>query len=301
MRAELWEMLGEPTDLDPATVAGAAKLDRWLNEGQRKIADWKFPDGRLVRFPVLQKTVYWKSIVKTGTLSGGTVSYATFSGVDAQIGTEDDRYNGWVLEITGGTGSGQVRLIVDYAGAGKNAYVNDDFDTAPDGTSTYEISKRFASCLGATSPWVSEHLPLDPNMEVVDIMKVSDMEGLTDLDEAERTEAFTSGMLDKGTPSSWYYFGNDLVLDMASDEAIWYKIEYYGQPRAMVAITDVPSIPDPWHQGIVLWARWWGFARGQETAMSYSAKKDLESFMMTTRQSFEMRYERAAATAVPER
>lgn len=51
----------------------------------------------------------------------------------------DDAYNGMVLSLTGGTGSGQVRVITDYVGSTKVATVDYAWGTAPDATTTYSV------------------------------------------------------------------------------------------------------------------------------------------------------------------
>ena len=51
----------------------------------------------------------------------------------------DDFFNGMLVRITGGTGSGQVRRITDYVGSTKVATVDSAWATNPDNTSTYRI------------------------------------------------------------------------------------------------------------------------------------------------------------------
>ena len=60
--------------------------------------------------------------------------------LDASASASDDAYNGQVLRLNGGTGSGQIRHIIDYVGATKLAYVNRDWDTTPDATSEFLVS-----------------------------------------------------------------------------------------------------------------------------------------------------------------
>jgi len=302
MEAELWEMLGEPSDVDPTTFGGPGelKLRRWLNEGQRRIANWKFPDGHLIRFPCLYESMFWQAIVKVGTLQGGTTTTVVFSGIDSQIGTEDDRYNGWRVEITGGTGAGQSAVIMDYAGGGKVGTLNKTWGVSPDGTSIYSMTKKFALLLPTVNPWATEHIMLSPVDSVVDIMKIEDVEDLTTLDEGDRTESYIGTFEDIGNPLSWIFYGNRVLFDVAPSESRWFRIEYYRQPTELVLATDVPEIPEGWHQGIVMWARWWGFARAQETAMSYSSKRDFTEYLQTMKQSLEMRFERTGGSAQPE-
>jgi hypothetical protein len=75
-------------------------------------------------------------IIDNGTLQSATASTAVLRAA-AALG--DDTVNNSVLEITGGTGAGQVRLIVDYVTATDTATVNPDWTTNPDNTSTYIV------------------------------------------------------------------------------------------------------------------------------------------------------------------
>lgn len=51
----------------------------------------------------------------------------------------DDLINNTVIEVTGGTGAGQVRLIVDWVSSTDTATVNPNWTTTPDNTSTYIV------------------------------------------------------------------------------------------------------------------------------------------------------------------
>lgn len=72
----------------------------------------------------------------SGTAQGGGSNYITLSATDTK---SDDFYNDAFIEITGGTGAGQVRKIVDYDSSTKQAYVDSNWITSPDATSTYVI------------------------------------------------------------------------------------------------------------------------------------------------------------------
>ena len=72
-----------------------------------------------------------------GTAQAGAASTITLaSGSSAS----DDAYNGWTVEVTSGTGSGQVRTISDYVGSTKVATVSTAWATPPDATSVYNIA-----------------------------------------------------------------------------------------------------------------------------------------------------------------
>ena len=76
------------------------------------------------------------STAETGTAQAGAASAITLA---AGASAVDDTFNNQIIEITGGTGSGQFNKITDYVGASKVATVENAWTTTPDATSTYSI------------------------------------------------------------------------------------------------------------------------------------------------------------------
>lgn len=76
-------------------------------------------------------------ILENGTMQAGSTS----STAVLRSGTAfaDDLINNAVAEITGGTGAGQVRFIVDWVSTTDTATVNPNWTTTPDNTSTYIV------------------------------------------------------------------------------------------------------------------------------------------------------------------
>ena len=74
----------------------------------------------------------------TGTAQAGSTTTITLASSESPV---DDYFNGVLIEITGGTGEGQISLITDYVGATKIATAT--FATAPDSTSTYATIPPF--------------------------------------------------------------------------------------------------------------------------------------------------------------
>lgn len=72
----------------------------------------------------------------TGTAQAGSTQHIRLA---AGASAVNNAYTGMPIRITGGTGSGQVRVIYSYNGSTKDAYVTPAFSTAPDATSTYSI------------------------------------------------------------------------------------------------------------------------------------------------------------------
>lgn len=73
----------------------------------------------------------------TGTAQAGASTTITLKSSSSSV---DDYFNGLYITITGGTGSGQVRIITDYVGSTKVATVDSAWTTAPNSTSTYSIT-----------------------------------------------------------------------------------------------------------------------------------------------------------------
>jgi len=82
----------------------------------------------------------------TGTATAGGASTITLPA--AAIAT-DDIYNGSSITITGGTGSGQTRIISDYVGATKVATVSVAWDVQPNNTSVFTIASLIGQYVNA--------------------------------------------------------------------------------------------------------------------------------------------------------
>lgn len=74
----------------------------------------------------------------SGTAQSGTANTITL-GTESLI--DDTWYNGMVIDIVGGTGSGQRKDILDYTN--NVCTVDSNWSTIPDNTSQYEIKKRY--------------------------------------------------------------------------------------------------------------------------------------------------------------
>jgi hypothetical protein len=297
MIVEVFEALGEPSDLFPytsgtvvvdMTTVGAIKILKWLNRGYKRILNWKFPNGHQVRFPVQQGEIFFSTVVKSGTVASATPTEVT---LDGGVMANDDQYNGWIVEILAGTGQGQVKVIVDFTAA-RVATLADAWDTVPDGTSTYALYKRSYSFRGAAAVDVSENIPLNPIDQIASVLKITDVEGVMDLAVGGGIEGFSSGLLSHGTPSSYILLGNRIVFDVAADEVIWYRMEYSKVPEELALALDEPELPETFHEALILYAQWIGLRRSQEWGGAYSTKKDIEDLMQTLKTSIEMSYER---------
>jgi hypothetical protein len=84
---------------------------------------------------------------RSGTAQAGASTTIT---LDASALANDDIYNGATVTITGGTGSGQIRIISDYVGSTKVATVSTAWATAPDNTSIFVVSSQVGQYVNAS-------------------------------------------------------------------------------------------------------------------------------------------------------
>jgi len=85
----------------------------------------------------LPSEFYGVTVVLVGTAQAGASSTITLK---SSASATDDRYNNFTITITGGTGSGQSKLITDYVGSTKVATISGTWTTNPDNTSVYSIA-----------------------------------------------------------------------------------------------------------------------------------------------------------------
>lgn len=119
--------------------------------------------------------------LETGlVLDSGTLDAATSNTADLETGvasTVDDFYNHNLLVITGLTGAGQVRVIVDYTGTGNIALVSPPWVTTPDATSTYDVIIGYAH---AETTSKTAHVGLAQAGATGSITLASDASAMTD-------------------------------------------------------------------------------------------------------------------------
>lgn len=301
IRSQVYANLGNPTDLNPSTDTsynGGPMLTWVANEAQRQLAFWKDPQmSRQLRFRNLISDVYFTSKLITGTLtSTGTTTTVVFP--SANVGSNDDRYNGWVVEV-----DNEMRLIVDYTGSTYTATVHKAFSSAPASGDTYKLMKRFSLLLPSTHAWVSspsgEHITLPSTTDryradgnLYEVLKIEDIDNTRVLDKAERTESYPDYINTSGDPTCWWRLGNKVYFDTNIDATNYYRMEYYRLPTDMSASTDEPEIPEVFHYGLVLWGTQWGYRRKQESSDTYSVGRELVDFMRQRASQYDVESER---------
>jgi hypothetical protein len=297
IRNRIWELAEEPSDLDPSTDTSydGGPLLTWIaNEGQRRVATWKDKtSGRMIRFFDLQDEFFFKTHIIEGTLTadGGTAEVTLPVG---DTGTQNDRYNGWLVEI-----NSETKMIVDYNGGSHLATVHSDWSTTPSSGDSYSLYKRFSYLLPSGHAWVTEHIQKPTHLGnalggggLVTILNIVDIEDNKKLSRGGRVEDFEGLVLNASDPTGWILKGNKLIFNYASDEEKWYKADYYRLPQAMSSDDDEPEVPEAFHYGIVLWGASFVFARSLENASKYATARDFESFMRSTQTDYDVMLDR---------
>lgn len=288
---------GDPTTFDPTlALAGSLPLLGWINEAMIRIANWEDADGTIVRFAHLRKSMYFKTLaVKAGDVISGTsdtIEIDAFNPLN-RVG----QFNGWVVEVTNTvTGEVQIRLVVKTTGvlaANSVLTVHRDWDTVPDLTCTYRLYKRyfpFVPSPVATS--VDDYgIEGDPVNEIHDILKLKDLNSLSELSTPKRTETFSATVLTKGIPTEFKFENGGILFNTPWDQNRSYEILYYANPRPLSAVTDRIEFPAPFHEAIKLWAVHMIQMRDQDFNGAYATKRETQELMRTLRLQGEFNHE----------
>lgn len=298
MCIDIWEQLGEPTDLQPGTLDaagdltfdissdGAVKLLGWINRAITAICTWEDPKtNERIRFPSLDETYYFQGYELTGTGAGGSSSTIVLA---ATASSTDDYYNGMVVEITSGTGSGQERFIVDYDGATQTATVNRNFDTTPDATSVYAINKDFYLFRESGDSDASENIVVRSKYKTIAPLAVRDLETRTELSYKERTDSFIGQRDVNGIPTIWYWEGNGIRFNVAPEDTRWYEVDVRIVPADLSAASDETELPDNFDEAIILWCVIRGIRPERDAGYAYSLKRDFFDLMRSLQDGHDM-------------
>lgn len=120
---------------DAAVEIAAAVWDRLLTGATHNIPA---SAGRILRTIGLPGSF----VIHSGTAQAGATTTIT---LDTAASTTNNAYLGTLITLTGGTGLGQTRTIVNYVGATRVATVNRPWVTTPNNTTTFAIYANTAS------------------------------------------------------------------------------------------------------------------------------------------------------------
>lgn len=290
---ETYHNLGEPTYLSPYVPgtetfdigsAGAVRILGWLNRAYKRICSWKMANGKILRFRSTEQSLFFHGVSEEDTAAAGTDNTITFPAVMSALA---NRYRGWCIEITGGTGEGQHRIIVDYS-ATRVATVHKAWDTNPDATSTFKITKNFYDFLPATHAFVDDNISLSGVQDIISVSRIKDVQDGVTIARAGRTSEFNNIEINTGNPTLYKDVSGGILFNAPVQDNRYYEVKYYGYPSVLALADDIPQIPEAFHEGILLWMIWWGLNSLQEFSGAYSMKRNLEDTMASIIQQYEM-------------
>lgn len=122
--------------LQPTTTGNTINVNA-SGRGEALVMRWLTDDAAGTPNALVGGRADAATVIRTGTAVSGAAGYIE---LDAGASNTADFYNGSLVYIRSGTGSGQVpRLIYSYEGASHIATVYPNWNTAPDATSVFDI------------------------------------------------------------------------------------------------------------------------------------------------------------------
>lgn len=126
---------GVPLDTTDTATLGTLKLV--INESGARPVSVEFMVMPANAWDLLFGAVAAIIATRVNTAQAGAAGTIT---LDASASAVDDFYNDQFIYLTGGTGAGQCRAILDYNGTTKVATIAPNWATNPDNTSTFAVT-----------------------------------------------------------------------------------------------------------------------------------------------------------------
>lgn len=271
---EVYTRTDEQSDLDPyvggvvsLAAPGALLIRNALNQAQRVVSTWKFPNGIRIRFRANHKEALVYSSYPAVTILGWDLNKTLTWNVP---NATDNAYRLGVLELTIGGASYEYLILESTA---TTCLIDAVPPSDPSGVVGNVRFTRFIP--NSTVGWTSPHF-ITP-IEFLDIKSRSLLTRGTSKD------SFSSSLMNSGTPSQWNVDGPFVVFDAAPQEVRYYLMRYYGYPTEVVNLTDSFELPEAFHEAIVQWACWWAYRRISENTSAYAQMRTLSDLMILLR------------------
>lgn len=323
MIVDLWELAGEPSDLDPwangvvnydplvdldATSAGVQYYLRQISLAQIMLANWRTRRGRPIRFNKFLTQTNIK-VGRTATDYLYTITYidaytlrltSSASSLSETVLTDSKLLvNGYYTrdgeDITTVTEILVARAVHD-AGNGwytlslrdevtNIAYTDDGTDYLFDSMDCEVYLDRFQ--VERTSSPAFEGTRVELPNKFRNIIKITNMDDGTPLRRVESKESLFNPYMTFGIPGEWYSLGEMLYFDQYVEEGIWHTIEYQRLPNDMTALTDMLDIPEEWHEVLILINEWKVSKRMQDKQRANELLAEINRWIETLRTDME--------------
>lgn len=253
---DVWEALGEPTDLEFRNAAGAvdttsagwSSLLRGLQRGI--IATMRFKEARNGR------RLKWPGSTKITSRAGGrtetlTVASVTGGAITTVENVTDDTYIGWLVEY-----NDELRRVA-YS-SGTLLAVTEAFSSEPSPGDTLLLRQSFVS------------------VSAVDgVLRVTDTTNGRDLEVVRPEDVTWDTSPTAGDPTRYYHLGDRLHLDPPPDTERYFYLELETYPDVTSLGADEElSIPEPLQYSVILWTTAWGFGRYLNPEMKRALRRE---------------------------
>ena len=314
MIVDLWELAGEPSDLDPWMVGvvdydplteldpasqGVSFYLKQISLAQVALANWRTRRGRPIRF----KKFLVQDNVKIGRdVSKFSYSISYIDEYTIRLTNPDATLNEDNLKNT--------KMILNWANAGGDSYTEDRLAVMAvydEAGGWYNITFREALEVDSTITWdastvdiywdrfrvVRSSAPLVMGNEIQlpnkfrNIIKILNMNDGTELTRAASKESLFNPYMNFGTPSQWYDLGDVLYLDQYVEQPIWHTIEYQRLPYNVESLDDVLDIPEEWHEIIIMIVEWRTMKRMQDKQRANELMVEINRWIDTLRTDLE--------------
>jgi len=281
---DIYEGLGEPSDLrygprgntlvvdlvDPTLAAHWQRLVEVVNRAQNKIATWKFPNGRQLRFKKSSSKTLFRSQIAIETLSGTLADYFVSGTIVGTYNSTDS----WVLDI-----NGELFQVIDQ-GAGTLTLDRPLTSTFVNSTGTLRRRRYYWS---PVAPGTVGSIGYSVNGGIPNSVHSIETDSGTSIELVSKLP-FTLSVAD---PTQAFCTSDAIEFAEAPDTVQTFLVHYASGPVnfgvTLAEQTQQLWLPGQYHEAIVLWGLWWGYRRAQENSSAYSTKRDLDDFLARVR------------------
>jgi hypothetical protein len=267
MILNFYRKVGEPTDLSPYTYvaevptydtasAGWTACLGFLNRAYAMLANWKTPNGRIVRFREHNETFLWSNTDSSTALTCSAIDSSgkvlTFAGAAFTA----NLYRMWYINI-----NGFKSMIISNTA---------DTITVKDATTLATVSgyagtlyKRFFPLMDTTAEATASGIPAGQYVLPPTERKIISFQRIVNLTlnnqevfPADRTQLFWDLPAVRTYPMQYRYTDQGLEFEHAPPDGTLFRILYYGEPEQLTTDTQVPDVPAAWHEVIWMIAAW---------------------------------------------
>jgi hypothetical protein len=258
-----------------------------LNRAYTLLANWKTPQGRIVRFREHNKTFLWQNIDASTTLTATAVDATgkiiTFAGA----AFVPNLYSMWYINI-----NGFASMII--SNTADTITVKDATTLAAVNGFAGTLYKRwFPVTENATDVTnlgypAGQYIPAANDQKIIAFQRIVNLTlNNQEIVPADRTQLFWDLPSARTHPMIYRFTELGLEFDMAPVNNDLLRLMYYGEPEVLTTDLQVPVIPSAWHE--ILWniAAWLRKNQDQNTEEATMDERRINGMINQRVQEFE--------------